>query len=291
MHTPVEVTEDALRVFSEIQADCVVSVGGGSTTGLGKAIALRTDAPQLVVPTTYAGSEVTPIIGETEGGAKRTRRTPKVLPEAVIYDVDLTLTLPPGLSAASGLNAMAHAVEALYAHDRNPITSLLAEEGLGALAASLPVIVGAPADRDARSEAQYGGWLCGMCLASTAMALHHKLCHVLGGSFDLPHAETHAVLLPHAVAYNAPAAPDAMARVARALGATDAAAGLCELASRLGAPAGLKAIGMRRDGIGKAVELALAEPYPNPRPLQRAAIRELLERAFDGAPPRGVSRA
>jgi alcohol dehydrogenase class IV len=186
---------------------------------------------------------------------------------------------------------MAHAVEALYSPDRNPVTSLLAEEGLRALAASLPVIVGAPADRDARSQAQYGAWLCGMCLASTAMALHHKLCHVLGGAFDLPHAETHAVLLPHAIAYNAPAAPDAMVRVARALGATDATAGLYDLASRLGAPAGLKAIGMRRDGIEKAVELALAEPYPNPRPLEPAAIRELLERAFDGAPPREVSRA
>jgi alcohol dehydrogenase class IV len=284
MHTPVEVTEEALRVFSDLRADSVVSVGGGSTTGLGKAIALRTDAPQLVIPTTYAGSEVTSIIGETQGGTKRTQRTPKVLPEAVIYDVDFTMSLPPGLSATSGMNAMAHAVEALYAHDRNPIVSLMAEEGLRALSASLPVIVRAPQDRDARSEAQYGAWLCGMCLGSTAMALHHKLCHVLGGSFDLPHAETHAIVLPHAVAYNAPAAPEAMARVARALGASDAAAGLHDLTRRLGVPTGLKAIGMPRDGIKRAVGLALAEPYPNPRPLEQAAIRALIERAFDGAP-------
>jgi alcohol dehydrogenase class IV len=183
---------------------------------------------------------------------------------------------------------MAHAVEALYAQDRNPIVLLIAEEGLRALAASLPVIVGAPTDRDARSQAQYGAWLCGMCLGSTAMALHHKLCHVLGGSFDLPHAETHAIVLPHAVAYNAPAAPEAVARVARALGAGDAAAGLYDLARRLGVPAGLKAVGMKRDGIDRAVELALAEPYSNPRPLERAAIRELIERAFGGAPPAGA---
>ena len=264
MHTPVEVTEEAMRAYADLRADCVVSIGGGSTTGLGKAIALRTDAPQVVIPTTYAGSEVTSILGETQGGVKTTQRSPKILPEVVIYDAELTLSLPPKLSATSGMNAMAHAVEALYAKDRNPITSLMAEEGLRALAASLPAIVRDPLDRPARAQAQYGAWLCGMCLAATSMALHHKLCHVLGGAFDLPHAETHTIVLPHATAYNAPAAPEAMQKIARALGAKSAARGLYELAAGLSVPLGLKEIGMPESGIERAVELAVERPLLEP---------------------------
>ena len=218
MHTPVDVTERALQVVRKRGVDSLVAVGGGSTTGLAKAIALRTDLPQIVAPTTYAGSEMTPILGETKDGVKTTIRDRKVLPEVVIYDVDLTLTLPRLLSATSGLNAIAHAMEALYARDGDPIVSLMAEEGVGAFAAALPRIVADPGDREARADALYGAWLCGSCLGAVGMALHHKLCHVLGGSFDLPHAETHAVILPHAAAYNAPAAPEAMARLARALG-------------------------------------------------------------------------
>jgi alcohol dehydrogenase class IV len=286
MHTPVEVTEEALGVYRKARANCVVAVGGGSTTGLGKAIALRTDAPQLVIPTTYAGSEVTNLLGETAAGEKRTQRSPKILPEVVIYDVELTFSLPARLSATSGMNAMAHAVEALYARDRNPITSIMAEEGLRALASALPVIVREPRDRAARTRAQYGAWLCGMCLATTTIALHHKLCHVLGGAFDLPHAETHAIVLPHATAYNAPAAPEAMERIARAIGAKEAAMGLYELARSLTIPLALKDIGMPKDGIDRAVALAVREPYWNPRALEADAIRELLERAYAGARPK-----
>jgi alcohol dehydrogenase class IV len=288
MHTPVDVTERAVTELKRLRADCVVSVGGGSTTGLGKAIALRTDALQLVIPTTYAGSEVTNLLGETAGGEKKTQRSPKILPEAVIYDVDLTLSLPPKLSATSGMNAMAHAVEALYARDRNPITSMMAEEGLRAFATSLPSIIENPGDIDARRNAQYGAWLCGMCLANTTIAIHHKLCHVLGGTFDLPHAETHAIVLPHAVAYNARAAPQAMARIAAALGARDAATGLYELARSLKIPLALKDIGMPADGIGRVVELALRDPYWNPRPLEAVAIEKLIRDAYDGSPPSQV---
>jgi maleylacetate reductase len=153
-----------------------------------------------VIATTYAGSEVTPILGETEGGLKTTKRDPRILPEAVIYDPDLTLGLPVGMSVCSGLNAMAHAVEALYAQDRNPISSWQAIEGIRALKDALPRIVAKPDDADARSRALYGSWLCGTVLGTVGMALHHKLCHTLGGSFDLPHAETHAILLPHSAA-------------------------------------------------------------------------------------------
>lgn len=285
MHTPVDVTERAMAQVKAVQADCTVALGGGSTTGLGKAIALRTDLPQFVIPTTYAGSEMTPIIGETQGGAKTTQRTMKVLPEVVIYDVDLTLSLPPKLSATSGMNAIAHAVEALYAQDRNPVMSLMAEEAIRALGSALPVIVKDPQDREARSGALYGAWLCGMCLGSVGMALHHKLCHVLGGSFDLPHAETHTVILPHAFAYNAAAAPEAAARIARALGGSNAARDLFDLAGRLGAPRSLKALGMPEDGIARAADIAVKNPYWNPRPIERNAIRDLIARAFAGEPP------
>jgi maleylacetate reductase len=285
MHTPVEVTEEALAAARELRADGLVAVGGGSTTGLGKAIALRTDLPQIVVPTTYAGSEMTPILGETRAGVKTTQRTPKVLPEVVIYDVDLTLSLPPSLSATSGMNAIAHAVEALYARDRNPVVSLMAEDGIAALARALPQIVENPGSRDARAQALYGAWLCGICLGAVGMALHHKLCHTLGGTFDLPHAETHTVVLPHATAYNAPAAPDAMAKVARALGAKDAAQGLFDLAGRLGTKRALRDFGMPEDGVDRAADLAVENPYWNPRPISRDAIRHLIARAWAGEPP------
>ena len=285
MHTPVDVTAEAMRQVEAEGIDGLVAVGGGSTTGLSKAIALRTDLPQIVVPTTYAGSEMTPILGQTENGVKTTVRSPKVLPEVVIYDVDLTLSLPAHLSAVSGLNAIAHAVEALYAQDRNPVVSLLAAEGIRALARALPVLVAAPGDHAARSDALYGAWLCGTCLGAVGMALHHKLCHTLGGTFDLPHAETHAAVLPHAMAYNAPAVPAAARAVAEALGAEEAAQGLYDLARRLGVPMALRDLGMPEGGVETAADAALSNPYWNPRPLDRAAIRDLLARAHAGLPP------
>ncbi len=286
MHTPVEITAKAMTRVESESIDGLVAVGGGSTIGLSKAIALRTDLPQIVVPTTYAGSEMTAILGQTEGGVKTTLKSPKVLPEVVIYDVDLTLSLPPGLSAVSGMNAIAHAVEALYARERNPITSLMAAEGIRALARALPRIVDEPDDREGRSDALYGAWLCGTCLGAVGMALHHKLCHTLGGAFDLPHAETHTAVLPHAVAYNAPAVPEAMRIVAEALGTADAAQGLRDLALRLKAPVALRDLGMPEAGIDAAVEAALQNPYWNPRPLDRSALRDLIARAHAGDPPR-----
>jgi len=291
MHTPLDVTERALLVATEMRADGLLAIGGGSTTGLAKAIAFRTDLPQIVAPTTYAGSEMTPILGETRNGVKTTLRSLKVLPETVIYDVDLTLTLPVDLSATSGLNAIAHAVEALYAEERNPIVTMMAEEGVRAFARALPVIVREPQDREARSAALYGAWLCGACLGSVGMALHHKLCHTLGGSFDLPHSQTHAIVLPHVVAYNAPATPDAMARLSRALGVEDPAMGLFELGRRIGAPSALRDLGMPREGVERATDLALANPYWNPRPLERDAIRQLIADAWSGFAPRAAAGA
>lgn len=289
MHTPVDVTERALKTVQTLRADCTIALGGGSTTGLGKAIALRTDLPQIVIPTTYAGSEATPVVGETRDGQKTTQRSLAILPEVILYDVELTLSLPPAISAVSGLNAMAHAVEALYAKDANPLSSTLAIQGIQAFAKTLPRIVAEPLDRTARSDALYGAWLCGMCLATVGMALHHKLCHTLGGAFNLPHAQTHAVVLPHVVAYNASAAPQAMQQIAQALNATDAAQGLFDLLIGLGAPTSLQSLGMSESDIARAADLAMANPYWNPRPLAHDAIRMLLEDAFYGRRPRPQS--
>ncbi|MBM7061053.1 maleylacetate reductase [Pseudomonas sp. UL073] len=285
MHTPVEVTREALAVVESVGADCVVALGGGSTIGLGKAIALHTDLPQVVIPTTYAGSEATPIIGQTENGLKTTQRTLKVLPEVIIYDVDLTLSLPAQMTVTSGMNAIAHAVEALYSKDANPLISMLAEQGIAAIGRALPRIHANPEDREARSDALFGAWACGVCLGAVGMSIHHKLCHTLGGSFDLPHAETHTVVLPHAVAYNTDAAPEAMARIARALGAETAARGIFDLAAKHGAPIRLADIGMKEADISRAVEIACSSPYWNPRPIEPAAIRQLLDNAFSGTRP------
>lgn len=285
MHTPTDVTARALEQLAATRADCLVALGGGSAIGLGKALALCTGLPQIAIPTTYAGSEATPILGQTEHGVKTTQRTLDVLPEVIIYDIELTLSLPPALSATSGLNAIAHAVEALYARDANPIISMLAEQGIAALAHALPQIVKDPGNEKARSDALYGAWACGTCLGAVGMSMHHKLCHTLGGSFDLPHAPTHAVVLPHAVAYNAGHAPDAMACIARALGCTDAADGLYRLARTLGAPAGLHELGMSEHGLEEAATLAVAAPYWNPRPIEATSLRRLLDNAFHGRSP------
>jgi len=285
MHVPIETAREARDEARRLDADCAVAIGGGSTTGLGKAIALDSGLPIIAIPTTYAGSEMTSIYGLTDAGVKKTGRDPRVLPRTVIYDPELSLSLPIGLTVTSGLNAIAHAAEGLYAFDGNPIVSLMAEEGIRAIAAALPRLTAAPTDLDARGDALYGAWLCGSVLGAVAMGLHHKLCHTLGGSFSLPHAEVHTVVLPHALAYNASHAPEAMRRIARALGTDSAAAGLFDLAQRLGVPVALKDIGMPADGLNRAADLAVQTPYPNPRPLERAAIRELLQHAFDGVRP------
>jgi maleylacetate reductase len=287
MHVPIETATAAREEAARLGADCCVSIGGGSTTGLAKAIALVSDLPILAVPTTYAGSEMTPIWGLTEAGVKKTGRDPRVLPKTVIYDPELTLSIPPQLSATSGMNAIAHCVEALYAKDANPIVSLIAEEGIRAFARSLPHVVKDSSHLDARSDALYGAWLGGISLGAVGMALHHKLCHTLGGTFNLPHAETHTVVLPHAVAYNEPAAPQAMARVARGLATQSSAArGLFDLAASLGAPLSLEALGMKAGDIERAADLAVQNPYYNPRPVTREGIVALLRDAFAGQRPR-----
>jgi maleylacetate reductase len=295
MHVPIETAREAREVARRLGADCAVAIGGGSTTGLGKAIALDSGLPILAIPTTYAGSEMTPIYGITEAGMKKTGKDFKVLPRTVIYDPELSLTLPVGMSVTSGINAIAHAAEGLYAVDSNPIMDLMAQEGLAALGRALPAIRATPYDPAARSDALYGAWLCGTVLGNVGMALHHKLCHTLGGSFNLPHAEAHTIVLPHALAYNAEAAPHAMARIAKALlghsghsGDSDgssAAQAVYDLARDNGAPVALRDIGMKESDLDLACAHALENQYSNPRPLARDAIRALLQNAWEGVRP------
>jgi maleylacetate reductase len=285
MHVPIETAEAARAAAKTLRADCCVAIGGGSTIGLGKAIALTSELPIVAIPTTFAGSEMTPIYGITAQGQKKTGRDARVLPRIVIYDPVLTLSLPAKIAGPSGMNAIAHCVEALYAQDANPIASLMAEEGIRTIAANLPTVVRDASDLEARGEALYGAWLAGTCLGQVGMALHHKLCHTLGGTFNLPHAETHTVVLPHAVAYNLEAAPEAMRRIARALGTGDPAGALFDLAAKIGAPLALKELGMKADSLDLAARLATENPYYNPRSIELPAIRTLLQNAWEGRRP------
>lgn len=284
MHTPIQVTEEAMLFMKENPADCLVSIGGGSVVGLGKAISIRTGLPHICIPTTYSGSEMTGILGETKEGKKTTRSDPKIMPATVIYDVDYTMGLPSALTATSGINAMAHAIESLYASNTNPILRMIALEGIKSLASSLPTIVVNLEEKNARSEALYGAWLCGITAGSSSIGLHHKLCHTLGGSLNLPHSETHTIVLPHALSYNAPAISSQLRDIASVLPESngDAIQGLNVLLGKLKVRRALKDLGMKEEDIDRATDIAMGAQYPNPRDLERDAIREVIRRCWAG---------
>ena len=286
MHVPVGVAERARQVAAEERVDLLVAIGGGSTTGLAKAVALTTGLPIVAVPTTYAGSEATDVWGLTEGNRKTTGTDRRVLPRTVVYDASLMLTLPVAMSVASGLNAVAHCVDSMWAPRADPINAALAGEGIRALASGLPAVAADPAGLPGREEALHGAYLAAVSFASAGSGLHHKICHVLGGMFDLPHAQTHAVVLPHVLALNGPAAPDAERRIARAFGSDAATPGLRALRESLDAPRDLKSLGMPEDGIPAAVEAVLAVvPPSNPAPVTAETLTALLRAAWEGDLP------
>jgi alcohol dehydrogenase class IV len=280
LHVPSPLVSEVLAAVSRAGAASVVTIGGGSAIGLGKAIAHHAGLPVAAIPTTYSGSEMTEIWGYTDEDGKKTLREAKVAPGLVIYDPALTLDLSPATSAASGMNAAAHAVEALYAADANPISTLVSEEALRGLGRSLPIVIARPGDLPARTDALRAAHLAGVALDATSMGLHHKLAHVLGGTFGLSHAETHATLLPHVVAFNEPAAPEAMHRIAAAIGAPTAAEGIAALGRAVGITYGLGDLGLRREDIERAAQIAAATTYPNPRPVTAEAVTEILNRAY-----------
>jgi alcohol dehydrogenase class IV len=287
MHVPVEVAERARQAARQANADVLVSVGGGSTTGLAKAVAMTTGLPVVAVPTTYAGSEATAVWGLTEGAKKTTGTDPRVLPKVIVYDANLTLTLPVPMSVASGLNALAHCVDAMWAPKADPINAAFAAEGIRSLAASLPRVVTDPFDLNGREQALYASYLSAVAFASAGSALHHKICHVLGGAYNLPHAQTHATVLPYVLAFNGPAAPEAERRIATAFGANRAIDGLQDLRRELAAPHALRDYGFTEDAIPAAAEAILpAVPPSNPRPVTVTDLRRMLRAAWSGTDPR-----
>jgi maleylacetate reductase len=290
MHVPVEVAERAREAAATAEADALVSVGGGSTTGLAKAVAMTTGLPIVAVPTTYAGSEATPVWGLTEGARKTTGIDPRVLPKVIVYDATLTITLPVDMSVASGLNALAHCVDSMWAPNADPINAAFAAEGIRSLAAGLPRVVTDPFDLDGREHALYAAYLSATAFASAGSGLHHKICHVLGGAYNLPHAQTHAVVLPYVLAFNAPAAPEAGRRIAAAFGTASALDGLQALRAELDAPRALRDYGFAEDAIPAAAEAILpAVPPSNPRQVTLADLTSVLRAAWSGADPREVN--
>jgi maleylacetate reductase len=285
MHVPVVTVEQAIAEMERTEADCSISFGGGSTTGLGKALALKKQLPNIVIPTTYAGSEMTNIWGMTEHGRKVTGRNNAVVPNLTIYDPELTLGLPSRVAGPSGLNAMAQAAVNVTAAKINPMVSMMALEAVSLLSRSLPKIINNPLDLEARSEALFGASLAGASLGTGVTSLHHRLCHTFGGSFNTPHAETHTILLPHSIAYNALATSEGTRQLASAMGVKDAAVGLFELAKAVGAPTSLKEIGVREEDLGRAAAIATEKPLDNPEPVTEAKILRLLEDAYHGFEP------
>lgn len=284
-HVPIEDAEEARRIAVSSSAQAVITIGGGSAIGLGKAIALEAPVKHLTVPITYSGSEMTPIHGVTVDGLKRTGKDPKAKPHTVVYDPVLSRGLSMGVTAGSVMNAIAHCVEALYAEHRNPVTSLMAMEGLRALNSGLARVVSDRFDPDGRASLLFGACLAGTALGSVGMAIHHKICHVLGGTFGLAHGDANAVVLPHVVAANAAAEPAVIADIAEVLGVPDAATGLYELAAAAGAPTSLAHLGMEAKDLDRVADIVVEHPGFNPRPVERAWIRELLEDAFKGKKP------
>lgn len=285
-HVPIATAEAARSAATDHGIDLVVCVGGGSTTGLAKAVAMTTGIPILAVPTTYAGSEATNVWGLTESARKTTGVDNRVLPVTVVYDAALTLSLPIDLSVASGLNGIAHCVDSLWAPRADPINAVLAEEGIRALAAGLQLVSADAADIDGREQSLYGAYLSAVAFASAGSGMHHKICHVLGGTYNLPHAQTHATVLPYVTAFNAPFAPDAERRIASALGASSAVDGLNDLKAALHAPLALGDYGFTRESIPEAAGIALPSiPPSNPRPVSQADLETLLEAAWAGTTP------
>ena len=283
-HVPAELAEEATADAARVGADGVVTLGGGSATGLGKAVALS-GLPLVAVPTTYAGSEMTPIWGLTAAGQKQTGRDVRVLPRTVVYDAELTFGLPPLVTAASGMNAVAHCMEALWAAGASPLSGPLALDGARALCEALPAAITAPTDPKCRSRALVGACQAGMALATAGTGLHHRLCHVLGGRYDLPHAETHAAVLPHVVGFNEPVLGPLAARMAIAVGAGRASSGLHDLAVRMGLTMSLSELGMPESAIEEVAAEVAADPPPNPRAVDEAALKSLLRAAWEGDGP------
>ena len=281
LHVPVSVIADVHKALDQFRPRSLLAYGGGSAIGLGKALAFDTKLPLAAIPTTYSGSEMTAVWGNSEEGIKRTFKNREVAPRLVLYDPDLTHGLSARITAASGMNALAHCIEAEYAPEQGPVTSFFALEGVRHMADGLRVLADSPLDEAARRQALLGAHYAGRALDMTSMGLEHKLAHMLG-SMGLDHAESHAAIMPWVTAYNALAAPEAMSRLAGALGSDDASHALQALARRLNIRT-LADLGFSNRDIPHVVDKVLALRFPNPRPVDADGVSWILERAMAGA--------
>jgi maleylacetate reductase len=265
-------------------ADCLIVIGGGSPIGFAKTVAANADLRSIAVVTTYSGSEMASGWSIGAGPDRMSGEDDRCLPLTAIYDPELTLSLPRRVSAASGMNAMAHAVESLYGPDVNPVVAMYASQAVAILGARLPEVVDKPNDIDARTDLLYGAWLAAAFRAQ--VGVEHLLAQRVRQGFGLDHSHCHAIFTPYAIAFNAKAAPEAIDMIAKALLAEDAGRGLYDLNVRIGLPTGLKDLGMKEADIPKAVDLVAAAKFVNPRPVSRDDLQSLITQAFHGEPPR-----
>ncbi|EXU63683.1 Maleylacetate reductase [Streptomyces sp. PRh5] len=285
MHVPEHLVDEHMRIVEESGADSLVAVGGGSAIGLAKAVALRSGLPVVCLPTTYSGSEMTDVWGVTKGGEKRTGRDVRVLARVVVYDPELTDGLPRSVRGLSGLNAVAHAVEAIYAPDTSPLVAVTAGEAIAVMIRALRGLDGGWNERD-RDDALYASWLCGVCLDSTRMGLHHRLCHLLGGRFDTPHAATHALVLPFVLRHQEPGLSDAQRELmARSVNGGDVCTELLRLARAFGAPSDLRALGVGVDDLAPIARRLAQEPPSSDGPIGEKSLLALLRSLHRGRLP------
>lgn len=282
--TPELVTR-ATEAYRAGGADSVVSVGGGSAIGVAKVLAVHHDAPLVAVPSTYSGSEATPIYSVVVDSAKQTRSDARACPRGIAYDPALTATLPARLAASSAFNALAHCIEGLYSPRADPFSRLYALEGARLVGEHLPLLSVEETAPQARAALLWASYLGGATIATAGIALHHKICHVLGASLDLPHADLNAVVLPYALAYNAPAVPEALVDLRRTWATEDPVGHVRALARSAHAPTGLAELGMRSTDVVAAAAAVVAATQANPRPVTEQGMQALLTAALHGDPP------
>ena len=282
-HVPQRIVDEAYEVVKKENPDVLLSIGGGSSVGLAKALALQTELPIIAVPTTYAGSEQTNIWGISTEAGKTTGRSAKVLPKVVVYDPELTQSMPPVLAAKSAMNAMAHLMEAVYAPDGNPFTSHYAKLGMKSLKEGLLKLAEEKGLSEQTNEKiLFGAYLGGKSLCEVSMSLHHKAAHVLGGSFGMEHATVHTVLQSYVLAYQWPyLSAGTQADFKEVFGEKPAIA-LRELADKNNIASDLKSIGFIEEDIPEAAALLLKKPYANPAPLNENGLEQLLRNAWAG---------
>jgi maleylacetate reductase len=281
-HVPESTVSQAVAAARECGADGLVAFGGGTALDTAKGVAHVLGLPILAIPTNFSGSEVTWVFGLTVDGAKHPTYDRNVLPRTVIYDPALLLTLPDEVVITSGMNAVAHAVEALYSPQTNPLTHALAETAIRKMIGGLQAFFSGDEPRErAAAECLAGAWLSGEALSQVGMGIHHRVCHLLGGTYALAHSHAHTVMLPYSIALNYAHVP-ALPALSDLFPDRPFALGLAEFSIRHGAPRTLEAIGFSADDIAGAASLALRTPIANPRPIEVGDIESMIRHAYAG---------